>query len=164
MTTPRDRYISNTIFTRLPGWVTYGPGISGYSGSELKVLIHICSKADNRTNKSIVTREEISRNTKVSLGSISGILSVLVMYGVIRIEKDGRRNIYHVQFVPPESWPHGIPTNAARARAAEGRRAVLSRNLAASSLEPKGSCAKPWNEATTKGCPAKEFHREEAVD
>ena len=124
----KDKYISRKIFVRIPSWIIYGRGLDTLKGAELKVLVYVCSRMNNQTDSTSVTREEISRATGVSLGSISGIIHSLLMQCFIRVEKDGRNNTYYVQFVPPYSWPLHSPTNAARIHAAAGRREVLHRN------------------------------------
>lgn len=124
----RNKFSAKKIFSRIPGWISYGHGLKALQGSELKVLLYICSKADNTTHIAITTREIISLGTGVSLGSISGIIKSLTMQGCIRVEKEGRNNTYYVQFDPPDCWPLGGAANILRIRAASGRREIFNKN------------------------------------
>lgn len=130
----REKIIAKRIHTRIPGWITYSRGLSAFNGADLRVLTYICSKIDNDTDIAYhsVTREEISRGTGVSLGSISGIIKDLIMRQYISTERSGRKNIFLVHFNPPESWPLHYSINKPRMRAAAKRREVLNKNLAAS--------------------------------
>jgi len=127
----RAKYAARKIFTQIPGWITFGYGLKNLKGSKLTVLTYICSKADNDTHitrQNTCTHEKIHLGTGVSLGTISGIVTDLVMQGIICRDKEGRNNIYTVQFTPPDSWPLHWPTNAARVSASSGRCEVLKRN------------------------------------
>jgi len=125
----KERYADNKIFVRLPKWITENSGLSGIKGAELKILLCICGKIDNKTDSAIITREHMSQETGVTLGTISGILHGLVMMGFIRIEKEGRNNTYFVQFHPPQSWPESRIVNKKRLAATSGRRSVFKNTL-----------------------------------
>lgn len=120
------------IHAKFPAWVSYGHNLKSFAGSELKILLYICSRAHNITHRALpntCTREKIHLGTGVSLGTISGIITGLVTRGIIYREREGRNNTYCVQFEPPEPWPLPGPTNETRAAASPRRREPLSRNL-----------------------------------
>jgi hypothetical protein len=109
----------------------YERGLKYFQGTELKVLLFLCREANNTTHippPASSTLTKISTETGVSLGTISGIIKSLTMQGAICLDKDGRNNIYHIQFTPPEWWPQHGPVNAARIRAAGDRREILKSN------------------------------------
>ena len=118
-------------FTQVPAWISHGSWLKHLRPSELKVYLYLCSQADNRTRitfPATSTRQTISLRTGVSLGTVSGIIHNLEICGYVRILKEGRSNAYIIQFSPPDSWPSHGPTNAARSKAATGRRDVLKAN------------------------------------
>ena len=123
----REKYTNGKYFIRVPAWINYGAGIDSMKGAELKIFVCLCSRM-SKTNSATISREDISSATGITLSSISGIIHSLVISGYIAIEKEGRNNIYYINFTPPGSWPLHRPINSARIKAAKHRRAVLYNN------------------------------------
>jgi len=126
----RDLYIEKKLFSKFPKWISYGQGLSALSGSEIKILVCLFHAMNIHTGIGSITRKQIHESTGVAVGAISGIIHGFVVLGFIRVEKDGRNNIYHVQFDPLESWPLSQGVNYKRVQAASRRREIFRINLA----------------------------------
>lgn len=89
-------------FTRVEPWVIRYGLLASLSGSEAKVLLTLCFKADNITATACVKVADLARLAGVSRSSIPSITENLEIAGVIMARRVGNRQIYKLLTEPPE--------------------------------------------------------------